>query len=371
MSKSKGSENEQTSPAGDGSSAQGDGGELTPPSSNPVLAFFRQWRVLRNAPGRLEAALLGFTFIALFGLVWYLLTMGTGDQRVLGRIILPSPAETFSTFPSLWFDRALSQSAVASLARVLSGFAMAVVISVPLGVISGSYWRVNAFLRPISVFGRSIPIAALIPLTLVWFGYGELNKVMFIFLAAAAFVLFDSTSAVQAVPARYLDTAYTLGAHTQGKKAVGRALMVGVLYALVFSLGWWVMLYFDGSLDASEGLPSGIGVMALVGLSLGTLLWYPILNHQAISRVLMPLAMPDIVNSLRLLFGLAFGYIMLAEVIDAKRGLGSIIITSQRQGPREHIYLILIIISLLAFGIDRLILTIQKRAFPYVKNGQA
>ena len=61
--------------------------------------------------------------------------------------------------------------------------------------------------------------------------------------------------------------------------------------------------------------------------------------------MLIPLALPDIFNSLRLLFGLAFGYIVLAELIDAKFGLGYIIQVAQRRGPREHIYLVLFVIS--------------------------
>ena len=69
-------------------------------------------------------------------------------------------------------------------------------------------------------------------------------------------------------------------------------------------------------------------------------------------------------------FGLAFGYIMLAEVVNAKAGLGFIIIQSQRIGPREHIFLCLIIISLLAWGIDRLIMLLQRHLFPHLKHGQ-
>jgi ABC-type nitrate/sulfonate/bicarbonate transport system permease component len=87
-------------------------------------------------------------------------------------------------------------------------------------------------------------------------------------------------------------------------------------------------------------------------------------------KVVLPMALPDVVNSLRLLFGLAFGYIMLAEAINAERGLGALIIASERRGPREHIILILIIIALLAWGIDRFILAIQRQAFPYLKHGQ-
>jgi NitT/TauT family transport system permease protein len=103
--------------------------------------------------------------------------------------------------------------------------------------------------------------------------------------------------------------------------------------------------------------------------ALGFLLWFPILSHQALRKVLLPLALPDIANSLRLIFGVAFGYIMLAEVINARHGLGSLIIMSQRQGPREHVYLCLFIISLLAWGIDRLILMAQKQLFPHLKHG--
>jgi ABC-type nitrate/sulfonate/bicarbonate transport system permease component len=89
---------------------------------------------------------------------------------------------------------------------------------------------------------------------------------------------------------------------------------------------------------------------------------------QTVRKVLVPLALPSIYDSTRILFGLAFGYIMLAEVIDAKHGLGYLISTSQRRGLNEHIYLILIVIGLIAYGIDRLLFFFQKGLFPYRKD---
>ena len=62
---------------------------------------------------------------------------------------------------------------------------------------------------------------------------------------------------------------------------------------------------------------------------------------QVIGKVLVPLALPDIYKSLRSLFGMAFGYIMLAELINAEHGLGYLLSTSQRRGLSEHIILIL------------------------------
>ena len=127
-------------------------------------------------------------------------------------IRFPSPADTLRSFHSLWFDRQLSLSIVTSLFRVLAGFAVSAAIGVPLGVIAASYPFFHAFIKPLTVFGRNVPIAALIPLTLIWFGLGEMQKVMFIFLASVAFVVFDTIHSVQDVSDRYLDTAYTLGA---------------------------------------------------------------------------------------------------------------------------------------------------------------
>ena len=49
------------------------------------------------------------------------------------------------------------------------------------------------------------------------------------------------------------------------------------------------------------------------------------------SKVLVPLALPEIYNGLRHLFGLAFGYIMLAEVVNTEYGLGQLLMDSQRQ----------------------------------------
>ena len=166
---------------------------------------------------------------------------------------------------------------------------------------------VNAFrlggktTRPLALFGRNLPVAALIPLTILWFGIDETQKVMFIFIACAPFVYSDAASAIANVPDRYVETARTLGAS----------------------------------------------------------------SFQIVRKVLVALALPDMYGSLRHLFGLAFGYIMLAELINAQHGLGYLLMTSQRRGLSEHIILILMIIGLLAYGIDRLLFFFQRGLFPH------
>ncbi|HSM49850.1 MAG TPA: ABC transporter permease subunit, partial [Thermoanaerobaculia bacterium] len=88
-------------------------------------------------------------------------------------------------------------------------------------------------------------------------------------------------------------------------------------------------------------------------------------TQQAVRRVLVAIAWPDIFQALRTGFGVGWGYILLAEMVAADQGLGNIIITSQRRGPREHIYLVLVVITLVAFLTDRVWAYAGRKLFPY------
>lgn len=336
-----------------------------------LLRHLRRWVTIRDRPCTAGAAGAALLCIGIVLVVWYFLTAGKVEDRIVGPMTLPSLGDTFSiqSFRTLWYDEAVARGALASLGRVLGGFLLGVAVAVPLGVLAASFRRLYAFFNPLSIFGRSIPIAALVPLTLIWFGLDETQKVMFIFLASVAFVFFDAASAVDGVSDSYLDSAYTLGARFVPGHGALWGLICGVGYAMVFGLAYAALVGRPEEPDLAAAWYRTMAMATGGGFALGFLLWFPIFAFQAIRKVLLPLAMPDIVNSLRLLFGLAFGYIMLAEVINAERGLGGIIIVSQRRGPREHIYLCLILIALLAFAIDRAILYAQKRLFPYRATG--
>lgn len=343
------------------------------PENGPWLERVRRWFIIREHPSRPESLYLALAAMAVVLVVWQFLTLGAPEDRIIDSLTLPSPWETLKSFHSLWFDRALARSAIWSLGRVLGGFILAAAIGIPLGVLASSFRRLHALMQPLLIFGRNVPIAALIPLTLIWFGLGETQKVMFIFFSCVAFIIFDSARAVNAVPDSYLDTAYTLGArYIPGSGAAGAAV-IGLVYGAIFCAAYLVLISWPSPTDTGAVVSSwrqGLIWSTLVGTLLGFGLWFPIMSFQAVRKVLLPLALPEISNSLRLMFGLAFGYIMLAEVINAEHGLGSIIILSQRRGPREHIYLALIIIAMLAFGIDRLMLLAQKKLFPYRRLGE-
>ena len=95
---------------------------------------------------------------------------------------------------------------------MLIGFGLAVLVGVPLGIVAGSWRVIEAAGAPLALFGRNLPVAALIPLTILWFGIDETQKVMFIFIACVPFVYSDAVRAIASVPDRYVETAQTLGA---------------------------------------------------------------------------------------------------------------------------------------------------------------
>lgn len=270
----------------------------------------RQWLVLRDQVHPALGLVLSVLCIACcFGL-WWLLTWGeVGEERIISPSSLPSPVETFSEFKSLWYDRALVQNTLVTLKRVVLGFLLATVVGVPLGVLAGCFGPLSAFLAPLVLFGRNIPIAALVGVSYMFFGIGEQQKILFIFFACVAFIIADTTNAIRQVGQEYVDTAYTLGAS----------------------------------------------------------------KWQAIIKVLVPLAMSSVFSSLRLLFGLAFGYIMLAEMIkfgNEYGGIGNLILTSTRRGPRAHIFLIVLVVPLVALAIDQFLHLVQRSLFPYRYGGK-
>ncbi len=150
---------------------------------------------LRREPPWLGGKLLALIAVVLVFLGWALATSGIPEERAVSPTVLPSPGEVVASLDSLVHERALVKSIVATLTRVFLGFGLAVLVGVPLGLFAGSFRAVEAFLSPLIIFGRNIPIAALTPLTIFGFGIGESQKVMFIFIATVPFLFSDTFGA--------------------------------------------------------------------------------------------------------------------------------------------------------------------------------
>ncbi|MEZ6130600.1 MAG: ABC transporter permease [Planctomycetaceae bacterium] len=262
-----------------------------------------------SAPVAIFAGCLCLTVCAV---LWWWTTRGAGEERLLGHNQLPSIKETWERLPDVFEsaspERHLIDNTLVSLKRVVIGFALAIVVGIPLGVAAGCFPVVRSFFAPLVLFGRNIPIAALIPLVLALFGTGETQKYMFIFIACVAFIIADTIDAVNEVAQRYVETALTLGAA----------------------------------------------------------------RLQIVFKVLVPLAMPMVFNSLRVLFGLAFGYIMLVEFMhegDGAGGLGFLLNIARRRSMTEYTVIIILTIPLVAWFIDQMLFVLQCWLFRW-KYGQ-
>jgi ABC-type nitrate/sulfonate/bicarbonate transport system permease component len=263
------------------------------------------YRTLRADPPFYVRFALGAVFVALLLGLWWFLTRGSATEAIISPVKLTSPGDTFGSLGKLT-DRDLTDSIIDSLQRVFLGVGLAAIVGVIVGVLAGAHRGVSATIAPLVIFLRSVPMGAMLPLTAMMFGDGEKQKWMFIFLAVVPFVFSDVVKAVATVPDRYVETAQTLGAS----------------------------------------------------------------KLQIILKVLVPLSLPDIVTSIRFQMGLALGYIMLAEAGSTfvEHGLGKMISVSERLGPREHVFLLLFVIALIAFALDLLLRTIQRGVFPWRKD---
>jgi NitT/TauT family transport system permease protein len=240
-----------------------------------------------------QSRALGLTlgFVALLLLAWWLATRGdTVEQRMLSPLILPNPMEVLKAFPPLHFDQGLVRSAFISFMRVTAGFSLAAIMALPLGIYMATFPGIAALFRPLALVGAYVPIVVFIPLTLAWFGLNETQKVGFLFIGCFVALLPMVIKSISKVPPAYLDVAVTKGA-TQ---------------------------------------------------------W------QLVRHVLFPVAQADIWGNLRAVYGVGWGWIILAEVVNAERGLGYLISISERRGHTAAIFAVILVIVLIAVACDQL-----------------
>jgi NitT/TauT family transport system permease protein len=266
-----------------------------------VIIRFSKWQV-RKKLGEGQELLLTISFLALVLAAWTFVTHGEKiEDRLVSPIILASPWEVLQAFPKLHWEQGLVQNAWISFLRVTTGFAFAALLAVPLGVYMASFTRVAAFFRPLALIGAYVPIVVFIPLTLAWFGMSELQKIVFLFISCFVVLLPLVFKTVADIPSAYLDVARTKGA-TQ---------------------------------------------------------W------QQVTRVLFPIARADIWDHLRGVYGVGWGWIIMAEVVNAENGLGYLMSLAERRGHTASIFAIIAVIILIAVVCDQVWKYTGKWLFPY------
>lgn len=250
---------------------------------------------VREAVSNHRARMLALAGLATFFVAWCVLSYA----GLVPGTILPSPTDVLAAFPVLHFEEALVRSAFMSLYRVMAGFALAAVVAIPLGLLMGTFPQVKLFFAPVLDPMRFLPISALVPLFIVWFGIDDLQKIVFLFVGTFVYLLPLVVEAVESVEEVYLQTATTLGAS----------------------------------------------------------------RSQLVTQVLIPGSLPGIGEALRVMNGIGWTYVILAEVINARYGLGALITVAGKRAHVDQIFALVLVILLIGVLTDWLIRAVNKRLF--------
>lgn len=226
--------------------------------------------------------------------------------RIIPPIFLPTPSAVFVSFVVLFRDFGLLADIRDSIFRIFLGFALATVIAVPLGFVLAMCAKLNAFLAPILTFVRYIPPSAFIPLCILWFGIGNMQKIFVIFISVLPYFTVMVVDVVTNTRQEYTDVARTLGAKAKD------------------------------------------------------ILFY----------IILPQAAPGIWDSARIMLGVAWSSVVIAEIVASTSGLGHLIIVSQRFLQTANIVSALLIIGTIGVGMDLFFRFTYKILFPWTERAK-
>jgi len=214
-------------------------------------------------PGRGSSTLISVVTTVFLLSAWWLVTA----MNWVSPLFLPGPGAVWQRFwevagsdgfagVSLWGH------AKASLFRVFSAFGLSCISAIPIGLAIGTNRIARGIGDPPIEFYRPIPPLAYLPLTIIWFGIGEVSKVLLIFLACFAPMALSTRAGVKSVAPEQIHAAYSLGAsrwqvlfHVIFKAALPE-ILTGMRIALGF--GWTTLVAAE--MVAAE---AGLGFMIL------------------------------------------------------------------------------------------------------------
>ena len=205
--------------------------------------------------------------------------------------IFPTPLDVVAGTRELVADGTLWLHITASLLRVGAGFALAVLVALPIGLWMGRVETAYITLNPVFQILRPISPIAWIPIAILWFGVGNVSPIFLIFISSVFPMIVQTVAGVHTIEQRYLRAA------------------------------------------------------ANFGVSRRTLF----------RQVVIPAVLPQIIVGMRIGLGVAWLVVVAAEMIALRSGLGYLIIDSRNAGNRYDLVIAgMIIIGLIGLMLDRL-----------------
>jgi len=219
----------------------------------------------------------------------------------VSRTFLADPVTMLREGYALFAQYGFAKDVGITVWRVLGGFVIAAILGVPLGIAMGAFKPIEAFFEPFVSFARYLPASAFIPLLILWAGIGEAQKLLVIFIGVFFQIVLMVAVTVGSTRRDLVEAAYTLGAESAG----------------------------------------------------------------IVRRVLLPSAAPSIAETLRLVLGWAWTYVIVAELIGASSGIGHMITDSQALLNTGQIIFGIIMIGLIGLVSDFAFKGANQKLFPW------
>jgi NitT/TauT family transport system permease protein/taurine transport system permease protein len=247
----------------------------------------RQPNQRRKPPRWRRRALYAIVIAAGVG-VWELLTLFS----VFPAVALPSPAAVYDAYVSTttvgYLGETLQQDILYSVIRVVVGFVGAVIVGVLIGLLMARIRLVHQIIDPYLQFGRPVPPLAYIPLFVVWFGIGELPKILLILVGTLPIIIINTVAGVRNIPGERFEVAQCLGATPR----------------------------------------------------------------QVFFRVVLPSALPEVFTGMKVGIGIAWTCLVAAELIASNVGLGWVVEQAANQLQIAIVIGGIIVIGILGYGME-------------------
>ena len=153
------------------------------------------------------------TALSLSSIVIFLLAWQAASTWLIDPFFLPAPTTVAHGAWQLVTTHVIFTAAGVSLARILGGWLLGCLVAIPIGLIVGSSRAARSLIDPFIHFFRFVPAIALVTLFIVWFGVGEVSKILLIAYATAFIVVVNTASGVATIPQEKIDAARCLGAN--------------------------------------------------------------------------------------------------------------------------------------------------------------
>jgi ABC-type nitrate/sulfonate/bicarbonate transport system permease component len=233
--------------------------------------------------------------------VWQLLT----TLHVFPEVALPSPSDVFQAFVTTsttgYLGRTLQEDLLFSVYRVVVGFVGAVVGGVLIGLLMARSRVVHQVIDPYLQFGRPVPPLAYIPLFVVWFGIGELPKVLLILVGTIPIIIINTIAGVRNIPRERYEVAQSLGASPR----------------------------------------------------------------QIFTRVVLRSALPEVFTGMKVGIGIAWSTLVAAELIASNVGLGWLVEQAANQLQTAIVIAGIIVIGVLGYGMELCIRALEAIVVPW------